>query len=73
MPNYWPSPRRGSEPEVSSRDWEIFQALAVDDRPGVDVAKVHEMKVAAVYVVRGRVQRRLQAAIRRLDSGADEA
>jgi RNA polymerase sigma factor (sigma-70 family) len=59
--------------EVSTRDWEIFQALAVDDRPGAEVAKAHGMKVAAVYVVRGRVQRRLQDAIRRLDSQQGEA
>jgi RNA polymerase sigma factor (sigma-70 family) len=57
--------------EVSARDWEIFRALAVDDRPGAEVAQAHGMKVASVYVVRGRVQRRLRDAIRRLEESAD--
>ncbi len=52
--------------QVSPRDWRLFHALAVEGRPGAEVAAELGMKVAAVFVARGRVQRKLRAEVRRL-------
>jgi RNA polymerase sigma factor (sigma-70 family) len=45
--------------QVSERDWRIFQELAFEGRKGKDVARERAMKVAAVYVVSGRVKQKV--------------
>ena len=59
--------------EVSPRDWEIFQRWRLRIGRVRRWRQAHGMKVASIYVVRGRVQRKLQEAVRRLDSQGDEA
>jgi RNA polymerase sigma factor (sigma-70 family) len=52
---------------ISERDWNIFQALAIEGRSGVEVAEEHGMKVAAVFMVRSRVQQKLRREAQRLE------
>jgi RNA polymerase sigma factor (sigma-70 family) len=53
--------------QVSPRDWKIFQALAVEGRPGPAVAREFGMTVTAVLMVRSRVQKKLRQDIGRLE------
>jgi hypothetical protein len=53
--------------QVSARDWQIFQALAVDGRPGPAVARELGMTVSAVLMARSRVQKKLRQEVRRLE------
>jgi len=55
---------------VSPRDWTIFRALAIEGRSGAEVAAELGMKVAAVFVAKGRVQKKLQTEVRRLEGSA---
>jgi RNA polymerase sigma-70 factor (ECF subfamily) len=59
--------------QVSPRDWKIFQALAVEGRPGADVARELEMTVSAVLMVRSRVQKKLRQTVRRLEESGSDA
>src|SRR5262249_15630863 len=52
---------------VSPRDWQIFQDLAVNGRPGPEVAGGLGMTVAAVLMARSRVQKKLREEIQRLE------
>jgi RNA polymerase sigma-70 factor (ECF subfamily) len=54
---------------VSARDWQVFTRLALEGRPGVEVAAELGMKTATAFVVRGRVQQKLCAEVRQLEGG----
>ncbi|AWM39074.1 RNA polymerase sigma factor RpoE [Gemmata obscuriglobus] len=54
---------------VEPRTWEAFRLLALEERPGADVAQRLGMKLATVYVARSKVQRLLRDEIARLDTG----
>jgi RNA polymerase sigma-70 factor (ECF subfamily) len=56
--------------EVSDRDWQIFQDLALRGQPGGEVARKLGMNVAAVFMVRSRVQEKLRAAVAALDQAS---
>jgi RNA polymerase sigma factor (sigma-70 family) len=53
--------------EVSPRDWAIFEALALEQRPGPVVAKEMGMTVTAVLTAKSRVQKKLRQQIRLLE------
>jgi RNA polymerase sigma-70 factor (ECF subfamily) len=55
---------------VSPRDWQIFQRLAVEGRPGAEVAGELRMTVSAALMAKCRVQKKFREEIRRL-GGAD--
>jgi len=55
---------------VSPRDWKIFQALAIEGRPGPAVARELAMTVTAVLMARSRVQKKLRQEIRRLEGAS---
>jgi RNA polymerase sigma-70 factor (ECF subfamily) len=55
---------------VTERDWQIFQELAVDSRPGPEVARELGMTVTAVLMAKSRVQKKLREEIHHLE-GAD--
>jgi RNA polymerase sigma factor (sigma-70 family) len=60
--------------QVTRRDWKIFEALALESRPGPVVAKELGMTVTAVLMAKSRVQKKLRQEIRRLEeSGAPSA
>src|SRR5262249_37865004 len=52
---------------VRSRDWQIFQELALKQRPGRAVAREVGMTVTAVLTAKFRVQKKLREEIRRLE------
>jgi RNA polymerase sigma-70 factor (ECF subfamily) len=52
---------------VRPRDWQIFQELALEQRPGPAVARELGMTVTAVLTARSRVQKKLREEIRRLE------
>jgi RNA polymerase sigma-70 factor (ECF subfamily) len=56
--------------QVSPRDWNIFEALALEGRPGPVVAKELGMTVAAVLTAKSRVQKKLRQQIRLLDEAS---
>lgn len=47
--------------------WQIFQQLAIEGRPGVEVAREFGVTVNAVYLIRGRVLARLREELAGLD------
>src|SRR5207248_6419442 len=47
--------------------WQIFRQLAIEGRPGVEVAREFGVTVNAVYLTRGRVLARLRAELAGLD------
>jgi RNA polymerase sigma-70 factor (ECF subfamily) len=53
--------------QVSERDWQIFQDLALHQRTGAEVAAERGMSVAAVFMVRSRVQTKLKEMVQALD------
>lgn len=53
--------------QVSPRDWKIFEALALEGRPGPAVAQELDMTVTAVLMAKSRVQKKLRREIRRLE------
>jgi RNA polymerase sigma-70 factor (ECF subfamily) len=55
---------------VTPRDWQIFQELAVDGRPGPAVAKELHMTVTAVLMAKSRVQKKLREEVRRLENAS---
>jgi RNA polymerase sigma-70 factor (ECF subfamily) len=59
--------------QVSPRDWKIFQELAVEGRPGPNVARELGMTVTAVLMARSRVQKRLRQEIRRMEEASPRA
>jgi RNA polymerase sigma-70 factor (ECF subfamily) len=57
---------------VSERDWQIFQDLALAGRSGAEVAAARGLSVAAVFMVRTRVQQKLRDAVRALEEAGAE-
>jgi RNA polymerase sigma factor (sigma-70 family) len=59
---------------VEPRTWNAFYLLAVEGLSGAEVAKRLQMKVATVYVARGKVQHMLTKVIKQLEQslGHDE-
>jgi len=55
---------------VTPRDWQIFQELAVEARPGPAVAKELHMTVTAVLMAKSRVQKKLREEVRRLEDAS---
>ncbi len=53
---------------VTPEKWEVFRLLAVEGLSGAEVAQRVHMKLATVYVVRGKVQKLLQEEIQILES-----
>jgi RNA polymerase sigma-70 factor (ECF subfamily) len=53
--------------QVTPRDWKIFEELALGHRRSREVAQELKLKVATVLMAKGRVQKRLRAAIRQLE------
>jgi RNA polymerase sigma factor (sigma-70 family) len=54
---------------VGPRSWEAFRLLALERRPGAEVAAELGMRVGTAYVARSRVQKLLQEEIRKLEMG----
>jgi RNA polymerase sigma factor (sigma-70 family) len=52
---------------VEPRTWEAFRLTAVDGLPGAEAARRLEMRVAAVFKAKSRVQKLLQEAIAELE------
>ncbi len=53
---------------VLPRTWQAFELLAVDRRPGTEVAQLLEMNIATVYTARLNVQRMIQDVVSRLEN-----
>jgi RNA polymerase sigma-70 factor (ECF subfamily) len=60
--------RRRVEPST----WEAFRLVAVEGRPAAEVAQHLAMKVATVYVIKGRVQQSIREEIAALDRSDPE-
>jgi RNA polymerase sigma-70 factor (ECF subfamily) len=58
--------------KVSTRDWKIFQDVALEGRPAAGVAQGLGMTVSAVLVAKGRVQKKLREEVHALQ-GSQEA
>jgi RNA polymerase sigma-70 factor (ECF subfamily) len=58
---------------VEPRTWAAFRLLAVEGHSGAEVAALLQMKVAAVFVARSRVQKMLRAEVQRLEEAHDTA
>jgi RNA polymerase sigma-70 factor (ECF subfamily) len=56
--------------QVSRRDWAIFQSLAVEGRPGPELAGELGMTVTAVLMAKSRVQQKLRQEVRRLEGAS---
>jgi RNA polymerase sigma factor (sigma-70 family) len=52
---------------VEPRTWNAFRLLAIEGRPGSEVAQRLDMKVATVFVARSKVQRMLHEEVVRLE------
>lgn len=52
---------------VAPQTWEVFRLLALEGRSGAEVAAQFNLKVAAVYMTRSRVQKMLAAELHQLD------
>jgi RNA polymerase sigma-70 factor (ECF subfamily) len=50
---------------VQPHTWEAFRMLALDGRPGAEVARELDMNVGAVFVARSKVQKMLRETIER--------
>lgn len=57
---------------VEGRTWDAFRLVALEGRAGSEVAKQLDMRIATVYVVKGRVQKMIQAEIAKLEGAAGE-
>jgi RNA polymerase sigma-70 factor (ECF subfamily) len=58
--------------EVSDRDWQIFQELAVKGRAGAEVARELGMTAGAAFMARSRVQQKLRDAVQALEGSIGE-
>jgi RNA polymerase sigma-70 factor (ECF subfamily) len=54
-------------PRVSLRDWAIFEAIVFAEKSGSEVAAEHKMTLAAVGMVKLRVQARVRQEIQTLE------
>jgi RNA polymerase sigma factor (sigma-70 family) len=61
-----------AQPQVSPRDWGIFNELVFAQRSLADVAAARGMTVAAVGMVKHRVQEKVKAVIVRLEGAYEE-
>jgi RNA polymerase sigma-70 factor (ECF subfamily) len=52
---------------VAPHTWEAFRLVALEGLPAEEVAAKVNMQVAMVYVAKSKVQKMLQAEIRKLD------
>jgi RNA polymerase sigma-70 factor (ECF subfamily) len=52
---------------VTPRTWRAFELMALEGLSGAEAAKVLEMKVAAVFIAKSRVQRHLQEELQKLE------
>jgi RNA polymerase sigma-70 factor (ECF subfamily) len=52
---------------VEPRTWEAFRLTAVEGLPGAEAARQLQMRVAAVFKAKSRVQKLLQEAIAALE------
>ncbi len=68
--NCWKRPWSGYACAWRSRTWDAFRLTALEGLSGAEAAGRLGMKVAAVYVARSEVQKRLRDEVRRLE-GAD--
>jgi RNA polymerase sigma factor (sigma-70 family) len=53
---------------VEPRTWDAFRLLALERLPGSNVARQLDMKITAVYVAKGRVQKLLQEEVGKLEA-----
>jgi len=53
--------------KIVPQKWEVFRLMAQEGKPGAEVAKQLQMKVATVFVVRSKVQKMLQEEIHKLE------
>lgn len=53
---------------VDAKTWEVFRLLALQNEAGADVAARLDMRVAAVYKARSRVQQMIQEELVKLDA-----
>jgi RNA polymerase sigma-70 factor (ECF subfamily) len=51
---------------VSRVTWQAFHLLAVEGKSGADVAAELQMKIAAVYMAKSRVQKMLRDEVQKL-------
>jgi RNA polymerase sigma-70 factor (ECF subfamily) len=58
---------------VTPEKWTVFRMLAIEGLSGEEVALRMNMKVASVYVIRGKVQKLLQAEIGLLESADQQS
>src|SRR5262249_26933041 len=56
-------------PRVEPGTWEAFRLMAVEGWSGAEVARRLQLKVAHVFVAAGRVRKRLQEEVRKLENG----
>ena len=63
----WEEAAARTQLQVSARDWQIFQLLELEERPGAEVAAQFQIKVANVYMVKKRVLDKLKQEIQNLD------
>jgi RNA polymerase sigma-70 factor (ECF subfamily) len=52
---------------VEVRTWDVFRLVALEGRSGAEVAQQLDMRIAAVYVVKGRVQKMIREEVARLE------
>lgn len=57
--------------EVQPATWQAFWQTTVESRSGQDVAAASNMSVAAVYLAKSRVLKRLRELVRQIDEDAD--
>jgi RNA polymerase sigma-70 factor (ECF subfamily) len=53
--------------EVSERDWQVFQAVALSGRPAAEVGAEHGLTTSNVGVIKHRVQGLVKAAVAELE------
>jgi RNA polymerase sigma-70 factor (ECF subfamily) len=58
---------------VEPRTWDAFRLTALEGRPGAEAAALLDMKVAAVFVAKSRVQQMLRDELRLLEHGPSSA
>lgn len=66
----WAEAQARVQLQVTLRDWKIFEALALEGRPGPVVAKELGMTVTAVLTAKSRVQKKLRQQIRLLEESS---
>lgn len=57
---------------VQPNTWEAFRLLALEERPGAEVAERLGMKIGAVYVAKSNVRKMIEEEVARLDGGGGQ-